>query len=253
MSTTQSIDAAIVWQGRSRFDSAPIVAIVTGLDGGSANPKTGPLAQLWILRSGVAPGAAVASRRDYAVCGDCKLRGDGSPGTRACYVTIKNAPLAVYRRYTAGGYPALEPAAAAKIMRARGIGVRLGAYGDPAAVPVWVLAELTAGIRWTGYTHQWRDQPLYRSYLMASCDSPEEYVQARAAGWRTFRSRLPGEALQAGEIVCPASEESRKRTTCDRCGLCDGARGAAERRRSIAIVAHGAGTRAYIQLRRISV
>lgn len=249
------VDAAIVWRGRSRFDAAPIVAIVTGLDGGTHNPKTGPLAQLWILRSGVAPGTAVADRRDYAVCGDCKLRGDGTSGSRACYVTIKNAPRAVYARFARGGYPEVEPAEVARICRDRGIGIRLGAYGDPAAIPVWILRELTEGIRWTGYTHQWRDQPLYRNWLMASCDSAAEQRVATAAGWRTFRTRIPGEDLQVGEIVCPASEEAGKRTTCDRCRLCDGSRGSAgaeDRRRSIVIAAHGAGTRAYIQLRRIS-
>lgn len=247
-----AVDAAIVWRGRSRFDSAPIVAIVTGLDGGSSNPKTGPLAQLWILRSGVAPLTAVADRRDYAICGNCKLRGDGTKGSRACYVAVKNAPRAVYARYRAGGYQVREPAAIAAQCRARGIGIRLGAYGDPAAIPAWVLAELTAGIRWTGYTHQWRDQPLYKGWLMASCDSAAEQRAAHAAGWRTFRTRVAGEPLQAGEIVCPASDEAGKRTTCDRCRLCDGSRGDGDRRKGIVIAAHGAGTRAYIQLRRIS-
>lgn len=41
----------VLWEGPSRFTGVPIVAIVTGLGyWKSGNTKTGPMAQVWILR-----------------------------------------------------------------------------------------------------------------------------------------------------------------------------------------------------------
>src|SRR5438105_2995512 len=47
--------SAIIYRGPALLDGAPIVAIATGLDGGSANPKTGPLINTWILRADIEP------------------------------------------------------------------------------------------------------------------------------------------------------------------------------------------------------
>src|SRR5213083_2227645 len=95
--------SCVVYSGLSRFDDKPIVAIVTGLRRQSKNVKTGPMAQLWILRADINPLEAINTRQDYSICGDCQLRGSYPDGRgRACYVAVKNAPLAVYRKYAKG-------------------------------------------------------------------------------------------------------------------------------------------------------
>jgi hypothetical protein len=119
--------------------------------------------------------------------------------------------------------------------------VRLGAYGDPYAVPwhIWesLLAESPG--RWSGYTHQWREphaRPL-QQIVMASCDSIDELAEARAAGWRGFLVRPSGERDHIdGTIECLADARG---TTCNACTACDGARGN-NKRASVWIAAHGA-------------
>ena len=234
-------NSAIVWQGPSAFDHAPIVAIVTSLDARSHNLKTGPMAQLWILRSDVPPIDAAASGADGSICGDCGLRGiDGEP--RGCYVILAHGPQAVYRKFRDGGYETIAPELIALRLRYAGLALRLGAYGDPAALPLWLLQSLTNVIaRHTGYTHAWRTRPDLARYLMASADSPADVAHAHALGFRTFRTRAPEQPLLPDEISCPAADESGNRTTCERCNLCDGSR-VNDRRRSVAILAHGTTT-----------
>jgi hypothetical protein len=241
--------SAVVWQGRSAFDNAPIVAIVTGLHGDNKNPKTGAhLAQLWILRSDISPLDAVKTGTDQSICGDCKHRGDGTGKRRSCYVSVKNAPRAVYEAYRKGRYLTMRPSDVATHLASKSMGIRIGAYGDGAALPIGIIAGLTHGIFHTGYTHAWKDRADLRQWLMASVDTPTEYATAKNAGWRTFRVRTADENLDSQEIACPASDEAGKRTSCDHCGLCDGARHA-DQRRSIAIIAHGIGTSSYVSLR----
>jgi len=72
---------------------------------------------------------------------------------------------------------------------------------------------------------------------MASCDTAEEQQAATAAGWRTFRTRLPFENKLANEIACPASMEKGYATTCALCKACGGR--SAKAKTSIAIIAHG--------------
>ena len=73
---------------------------------------------------------------------------------------------------------------------------------------------------------------------MASVDTESERAAATLLGWRTFRVTAQGEAIDALEILCPASEEAGKRTQCERCKLCSGLSRPAK---SIAIPSHGAG------------
>lgn len=241
-----STNSAIVWRGESEFlIGAPIMAIVTGLTRPSMNPKTGPMAQLWIVRSDMSPLEAIGRKADYAVCGDCPLRGDGTH--RACYVSMKNAPLAIYR--AADSYPIMTPAEVNAIIRERGLSLRLGAYGEPTAIPLNVIQELAEGVRTTGYTHQWMTKSSYRPYLMASVDTPEQAERAHMSGWRTFRTRTTDEPLRDREIICPASDEGGKRTTCEKCTLCNGTT-KDDRRKSIAIIAHGNGKVHFLTFRR---
>ena len=245
--------SAVVWRGRSAFDGSPIVAIVTGLGTKSRNVKTGAnLAQLWILAEDISPLDAIRTGRDHSICGICRHRGDGTGKGRSCYVSVKNAPRAVWAAYVRGAYLSMRPADVATHLASRGMGIRIGAYGDGAALPIDVLRDLTDGIYHTGYTHAWRTRADLAPLLMASADTAQDQVDASMAGWRTFRVRTATEALAPREIACPASEEAEliagtRRTACDSCGLCNGAR-TDDRRANVAIIVHGIGTRSFLQM-----
>jgi hypothetical protein len=217
--------SSILYRGPSMLDGAPIVVIATD---GSKNGKTGGMVQTWILRDDIDPNAALKSGDDSSVCGDCPHRG------AACYVTVFQAPLSVYRAYKRGRYADFRPGQYA------GRKVRIGSYGDPAAVPVDVwraYTEGSAGI--TGYTHQWRiADPELRAYCMASCDTAGQADDAHELGWRTFRVRLESEPTLPGEVMCPASDEAGHKLTCEECTACCGTRG--RRKGHITIIVHGA-------------
>ncbi len=232
----------IVYEGKSKIDHKPIVVIATGFDRPSANEKTGPMIQVWILRARINPVRAIYSGGDMSICGNCPLRG-GKEGSRyaknrICYVETQNAPGQVYRAYRAGNYPKISPHDLPSVFA--GLKVRLGAYGDPAAVPISIWHKLLLHAKaWTGYTHQWRERWCaagLQNYVMASTETEGDTAIARSKGWRTFRVRRADEQLLADEIVCPASEEGGKRRTCATCLACDGGNAG---KRSIAIIAHG--------------
>ena len=239
---------AILYHGPSMIDGEEIVAILTN---SSANAKTGGMAQLWILRADAPPQAASRDGRDVSICGDCPHRYNPATGKRTCYVTVFQAPRSVWAKFTRGGY-ARATDHASRADAGEGLTIRLGAYGDPAAVParVWTqLLERAAG--WTGYTHQWAHRdPLVRAnaaalrpYVMASADSETDYRAALRAGWRTFRVRTAAQSLLGTERVCPASAEAGHKVQCAACQVCSGTAGRGHS--SIAIIAHGAQARAF--------
>jgi hypothetical protein len=230
----------ILWEGHSKLDGKPIVVIATGLKTGSTNSKTGEMVQTYILRRDVAPMEAVKTGEDASICGACPHRGDGTGKGRSCYVTLMHGPRGVYSAYRNGSYPkasTLQEVAEAL----EGRTIRLGTYGDPAAAPLelW-LATLLRASGHTAYTHQWRAAHHgFASFCMASVDNLDEMHEAQAAGYRTFRVS-PGIGEQTEqEIVCPASEEAGKRTTCENCQLCAGT--STKSPKSIVIAAHGSG------------
>jgi len=239
-------NGAIIWEGASSYDGAPIVVIVTGLRGASQNRKTGDMAQTWILRADIDPIRALASDLDSSICGACPLRGilsDGKRVGRACYVNVGQAPLSVWRAYARGSYPRRTPGEVAHMLRGRA--VRLGAYGDPAMVPVDVWRTLISTARThTGYTHQWRTRPDYSGFLMASADTVADRKEARAAGWRTFYVvPMSTGTLPSGAMECAATRE-RNPLQCADCGACAGTRdGAATGAVDVVIRAHGTGAR----------
>jgi hypothetical protein len=207
------LKSVCVYDGPSALDGERIVALVTG--GGDTvtrNGKTGPLAQLWILRADVAPHVAVRDGRDATVCGMCPQRpalgGD-------CYVETAKGPRSAWQAWHDGKVPYLHPLAASAALAVavkvgRINGLRLGAYGDPAALPLDVVADLVARARradgiTTGYTHQWRTAPVaFRSYVMASADSAQDQADARAMGYRSFRVVKPTDADAATPPPSPA-------------------------------------------------
>ena len=219
----------------------------------SSNEKTGNMVQVWILAAAESPTAASKSGADSAVCGDCKHR-QGQGG--ACYVTLFQGPLAVYKTWQRGSYPFLETTDYQQVFQGRRI--RLGAYGDPAFIPARILRALVrAANGHTGYTHQWAkpESAWLKPYVMASVDSVTEYQAAKLASWRTFRVTAHNSDKQAREIPCPAAIEQGKGTTCEQCRLCSGSTGPGDPRKDIVIQVHGvkASKFAIIQIGRAHV
>ena len=236
----------IIYAGPSLLDGSPIVVIAQSK---TTNRKTGDMVQTYILRADMDPVTANRTGADVSICGNCPLRGEAHGGdkgqakNRGCYVTLIHGPASVYRTFAAGKYPT---AAGHKAIAAIGAGrmVRIGTYGDGAAVPSYIWDSLCSEAEgWTAYTHQneWVGAAADPARYMVSVQSAADAGTAWEAGARTFRVIASvADMVKGKEVLCPASEEAGKRTTCDRCKLCSGASIAAK---SIAIVAHGASTK----------
>lgn len=233
-------NGAVLYRGPSMLDGAPIVVILTGLANASRNAKTGDMLQTWIMRADVHPLAALKGA-DASICGACPHR-PASGG--ACYVQVGRAPSNIWKAFAADRYAYGEG-----VQLGAGRMVRLGSYGDPAAVPAAVWEALTRHASgWTGYTHQWRTAPHLKPLCMASVDSEAEAMEARAQGWRTFRVRGAAEPVAARlEFVCPASEEAGRKTDCATCRACMGTAGKAKA--SPVIIAHGPTARRFMLTR----
>lgn len=237
----------IIYEGPSQLDGEPIVAIVTGLQSGGRNSKLGKMASIYIIRADMSPMEASHTGADFAICGNCPHRGTVTQREgvhrnvgRTCYVTLFHGPRMVYQGYRNGAYQRATPEIIADAMA--GAFVRVGSYGDPAAVPfeVWhaVLGKVASA---TGYTHQWRAFPELAAFCMASVESSQERDEAKGLGFRTFRVRTADAPTLKGEGKCPASAEMGKAVTCNACMLCSG--NAAGKRGDISIIAHGVGAR----------
>lgn len=229
----------VVYRGPSMLDGKPIVGLVSYE---SSNIKTGPMAQLWILPARVEPHKAQKSGQDASVCGLCPQRPALGGG---CYVVTFQGPLSVWRgakgkRVNVKLALANLEAAHAKAEGSRAV-LRLGAYGDPAALPASLLDTLAWAVngKVTGYTHQWRTfGPLtsqavtLKQWCMASVESERDAFIAQKLGWRTFRVHGEGEALMHGEVTCLNTTRGLQ---CRDCGICDGA----SRSKNVAIEVHG--------------
>lgn len=236
----KTADAFVVYRGPSAINGAPIVAILTGTSKPSANAKTGPMAQLWILSADEAPHMAQRTGADESVCGNCPMRPALAPkGSPRCYVATFQGPLSTWKARRE-----LPVDLAGAVRAVTGRALRLGAYGDPAAIPESsgvVQALCASASTHTGYTHQWRQRHAQwlRGLCMASLDAHHDVADVRAAnaqGWRTFRvlsavSAEAGLASKGPEVVCPYVTRG---TQCVDCGLCSGA----SKAKSIAIAAH---------------
>jgi len=228
---------ALIYKGPSQLDGSPIVAIAT-LD--TSNPKTGDMIQVWIIREDISPVDAVRNGGDASVCGQCPQRHNlgGS-----CYVQPFQAPLSVWKSYKRGNYGTTSARKLAGMLH-NGKPIRLGAYGDPCAVPLSVWDHFVGnGSRpRTGYTHQWRNPAFqgYRKYLMASADTAQDARDARAMGWRYFRVMQGSEPSLGQEFVCLSEREEGKSKTCAECRACDGTNGRDHIAASVTIQVHGA-------------
>jgi len=239
----------IIYEGPSLLDGQQIVVIATGIKSKSSNGKTGGMIQTWILLRDIDPREANKSGADYAICGQCPHRGKATTALdkalaveRTCYVIIFQAPLNVWKTYHRGNYDrAVDSAAIANVGKDRK--VRLGSYGDPAAVPAYVWqALLSKSIGRTGYSHQsgLDNADFVADIMMISADNMALARAAWTNGHRTFRIIDSVDDMDANEVLCPASKEAGERTNCENCGLCAGS---SIKAKSIAIVAHGNGAK----------
>ena len=245
----------IIWKGKSGYQGGrakrlPIQAILTGAnwDNPTRNPKTGPMATLWILAQNVSPKRAQETSADQAVCGDCPLRPaafkDRALAKLAslgrCYVRTEQGPLSTWKAHQGEPVRDLEPEQREHVKRN---GLRFGGYGDPVFLParlVQELAKLVGRNNWTGYTQRWarKSSQWAKRYLMASCQDLDSAQYAHKLGWRVFYTRPRGAALPRGFTQCPAAVEAGRRSTCQQCGLCDGSSSAQDKRPSISIEQH---------------
>ena len=223
---------AIIYNGPSLLDGKPIVVIATY---SNRNTKTGKVVQTYILRSDINPLEASKTGEDFSICGSCPMRGEVTTDPkrkiakgRKCYVNLGQGVLIVFKSYKRGVYQEGDPRT-----MGRDRFVRVGTYGDPAAVPSEVWDELLAECEtWTAYTHQ---KPWRPDIAMQSADSYDEAKAHWSEGRRTFRVIVDlGDIDKTKETLCPASKEAGRRVQCTACKLCKGSSLA----KSIAIVEH---------------
>ena len=118
--------------------------------------------------------------------------------------------------------------------------VRLGTYGDPAAVPrnVWDLL-ISKSTGHTGYSHQSKIKDSYSDICMHSVEDKKEAIAAWMDGKRTFRIiQSVDEIIKGIEVLCPAAKEAGRKSVCELCKLCSGSE---FKKRSVAIVQHYVG------------
>lgn len=227
----------LVWEGYSRLTGRldDTVRLILA-DSKSQNRKTGNMVQAFILAKETAPHERVKAGEDTLICGNCPFRAGAG-----CYVNVGQAPASTWRAHVKRDFATLPEIA----KRVSGRMVRLGAYGDPAAVPFEVWQTLLSGAAgWTGYTHAWRYcDPRFSRVCMASVENAEDAREAHARGWRTFRVVADYAGMEGREIACLSDSRG---ISCEACGLCNGnprelAHGKAAK--SIAIAAHGVKVR----------
>lgn len=209
----KNVKGFVVYDGKSVLNGEPIVAIVTL---NTANEKTGNMAQLWILRSDMSPVEAVQQKADDAICGRCPHRHNQGG---ACYVQPFQAPYAVYKAFKNGVYGAMSEESKDYFF---GRFVRLGAYGDPAAIPANILIDFVKHFKgYTGYTHQAR-HPNFDNNIaticMISCETEKEAQQQQKQGRKTFRIKTEKMVKMENEITCLSDANG---LTCLECGLCN--------------------------------
>jgi hypothetical protein len=228
-------NGVVLYKGPSVLDGAPIVVIATFK---TSNVKTGDMVQTWIMRDDVDPIEASKQGLDMTVCGSCVHR--HSLGG-ACYVNLGQAPLSIWRAYKRGSYPMATMATIEPII---GRALRLGAYGDPAAVPFNIWDGLMRAVKpktRTGYTHQVAHKNFDHrilNFCMASADTPKQARKFHAMGARTFRVKTSEGDFLPNEIECLSDS---KGVQCIDCGLCDGK----GEQVNIAISVHGSRANRY--------
>ena len=226
-------ETLVLYKGISLLDGeTPIMVVMSGFTKDSTNGKTGPLVQLYILPVHEKPKDTYFSG-SRAVCGDCKYNGNNG-----CYVRWSNLG-SIWR--SAKNQAAIPMTLSKEFLR--GLRVRVGAAGDPAAVPSSVWSELLSTCEnFTGYTHQWNKEEYQdlQDLFMASVDNARENEKAHALGWSTFFvTDSEDEAKQSTRCLASAgkTDSNGLPTTCASCMLCNGK---SRKQKTITEVLHGA-------------
>lgn len=230
----------LIYKGISLIDGVTPV-MVTLAESVSNNSKTGPMVQAFILvDNGLHPAENTKQGTDVGICGGCPFRPANGGG---CYASIGPTGMGMSSNWRSNkGRERASEAQVDKLLRGRML--RMGAYGDPAAVPAsfWQGLLSHGVVGWTGYTHQWRTcDTTFAKLCMASVETQAQAEDARAKGYRTFRVATSTEGVdKANEIVCVNTTHGK---TCSECGLCDGSARSAKIK-SIVIEAHGSTAKA---------
>tara|TARA_R110000824_G_scaffold8691_5_gene39150 strand:+ start:1602 stop:2327 length:726 start_codon:yes stop_codon:yes gene_type:complete len=108
----------------------------------------------------------------------------------SCYVRTEQGPGAIFGADKRGNIPHFGEEHKESL---KGQGIRWGAYGDPALIPIPIIQEMEAltGLKnkkGTGYSHMWKDPNMqgHKDMFMASCDNIQDLKEAEALGWRGF-------------------------------------------------------------------
>lgn len=227
----------ILYKGPSILDGAPIIVIATM---STNNDKTGDMIQTWIMREDLSPIEASKQKLDSSVCGMCPHRTNLQG---ACYVTLHQAPLSVWKSYKKGNYKEMDNS---DLVHFAGRQIRLGSYGDPAAVPfaVWQnMINHTVGN--TGYTHQLghkKFDPRIATICQISADTEKQAQAAWKKGYKTFRVKTANMRKLDNEITCVNTTHN---VSCLDCGLCDG------KRANVVIDVHGRSAKRFDKFERI--
>ena len=228
---------AVIYRGPSLLDGQPIVVVAVW---GSKNRKTGGMLQTYILRADISPLDANKLGEDFSICGSCNLRGTPTldpdkkqAERRTCYVVLGQGPTQVFKGLQRSLYPDNTTPAQRRAVGKNRM-VRIGTYGDGAAVPQRVWDELISQAQGhTAYTHNGGNPNLY----MQSADTLPQAQSAWASGYRTFRVvKSLADIVRTQEILCP----SDRGVQCVDCRLCGGS---SKQAKSIAIVVHGNGAK----------
>ena len=236
----------VFYRGKSTYNDAEIIALMTGDDTPSRNRKVGPSAQVHFLLSNVSPVEAQQDGSDEAVCGKCALRpirnkrcpvcktqagsmkkkcSECGAILQSCYVKTWRGTLRAWNN--SKNKKKISPAKAAQKLNPWSVrAVRLGAFGNPSSIPPQVLNPfvsevLNRKLSILSYEHAWL-QERHRwtlAFSMASCESIAQAIMAWDRGFRTFRTLSPGEQPASMEVMCPRHVNG---TLCIECKLCCG-------------------------------
>ena len=191
------------------------------------------MVQIWILLIDQSPIEGVKLGIDAdTICKGCPFASG-----HGCYVNLGQAPLAVWKAYHNGSYPALK---SYSVFDARD--VRFGAYGNPSLIPLEIVKAIRSRAgKTTGYFHDWsanRKAKSYNRYFMVSTDTLESLEEAKSQGLRVFHASRD---KPAGKFVTCLNVTRGK--TCSACGICNGGTGP-----DIWVPLHGSGAKKAFQL-----
>jgi|TARA_R100000479_G_scaffold110386_1_gene55489 hypothetical protein len=209
----------VLYKGISLLDNKTnIMVVLSGYTKDSTNTKTGPLAQIYILSVDTLPVEAYKSG-SRAVCGSCRYNGGNG-----CYVRWSHLKSLWNSARTQNP---ISKELTKELLK--GLRVRVGAAGDPLAVPADFWKDILSSCEsYTGYTHQWLEPfaKQYNEMFMASVDTEQEKTKAFWKGWNTFQV-LDNEDPESKSVQCLATIPDKTDInglpmSCASCMMCNG-------------------------------